>query len=52
MLDVCPLCGHKMVPVLDRDRARPASGPLSADPQVRLACPTCPPLQVPELGAG
>lgn len=48
----CPRCGEPLVPVLDTDLRRTPSGRLLADPQVRMACATCPPVRVPDLPGG
>lgn len=48
----CPRCGEKMIPVLDPDCARPTSGPLLADPPVRMRCRACPVAEAPSLAAG
>lgn len=48
----CPRCGQPLIPVLDTDQARTTSGPVLADPPVRMACPSCPPVEAPTLGGG
>lgn len=50
--NACARCGATMHPVLDPVAVGSGSGtgPLSAEPAVRLACPSCPEVCAPSLG--
>ncbi|WP_170219557.1 hypothetical protein [Nocardioides litoris] len=47
--DACPRCGARQLPVLDARAGKPGSGPVPADPPVRLVCASCPPAEAPPL---